>query len=138
MYNVQYMEIQYMYIHGVETCFVYVSIINMYNTCTIQCTCYHAYTMLSYTYNVVQALLQSGEIEESIPHFQQALQLLNTNLPSSRPRVMMSIISQALRQCLHVRFPRRFIGQQRCVYMYMYMLSIHVLNVQCTYTCTCI
>ena len=61
----------------------------------------------------LQALLQSGEVEESIPYFQQALRLLDTHLPSSRAGVLLDIASQALRQWLHTRFPRRFTERQR-------------------------
>ena len=97
--------------------------------------------------STIQALLQSGEVEESIPHFQQALRLLNANLPSRKPRVMMSIISQAFRQWLHVRFPRRFIGRQRWTYMYMCMYmcvycmqcegkNVHVHTMYIVATCT--
>ena len=64
----------------------------------------------------MQALLQSGEIEESIPHFQHALRLLNTRLPSRRPSVLISIMFQAIRQWLHVKFPRRFTGRHRYIY----------------------
>ena len=62
---------------------------------------------------VMQALLQCGEVEESIPHFHRALRLLNTSLPSSMPRVLIGITSQIIRQWLHVKFPRRFMGRQR-------------------------
>lgn len=64
-------------------------------------------------FDPLQALLQSGEAEESIPHFQQALRLLDTHLPSSKLGVLNDITSQALRQLLHIKFPRRFLEMQR-------------------------
>ena len=63
---------------------------------------------------IFQALLQCGEVEESIPHFLGALRLLDTTLPSGRPRALISIAGQAIRQLLHVVFPRRFLGRRRC------------------------
>lgn len=72
--------------------------------------CIHEFNLLWF---LQQALLQCGEVEESIPHFQRALRLLNAKLPNSKPRALVEITSQALRQWLHIKFPSRFIGRQR-------------------------
>ena len=66
----------------------------------------------------LQALLQSGEVEESIPHFQHALRLLRTQLPNRKLSVLISIVFQAIRQLLHVKFPRRFMGRRRYTLSY--------------------
>ena len=60
----------------------------------------------------LQALFQSGEIEESLPHFKTALRLLHTTLPEGRITSTFALGYHAFKQFLHRKFPRRFIGSK--------------------------
>ena len=57
---------------------------------------------------LLQALFQSGQVDECLPHFQAALRLLHTKLPRNMLGVVISLSYQTLRQWLHIKFPGRF------------------------------
>ncbi len=60
----------------------------------------------------MQALFQSGEIEECLPHFKTALTLLHTKLPQARLKSVLVLGYHAFKQFLHRKFPARFIGSK--------------------------
>ena len=55
-----------------------------------------------------QALFQSGDMEECLPHFRRSLQLLGSNLPHGRVGGALQLVKMAAKQLLHKYFPRRF------------------------------
>ena len=66
-------------------------------------------------YILMQAYYQSGEIDESMPHFQRALFILDTHLPRSAAGALLNLAKQAMKQLLHCKFPHRFLGSKRSV-----------------------
>ena len=85
---------------------------------TVQCTliCLNMVTLHTHILIIapifLQALFQSGEIEESLPHFKTALRLLHTRLPEGRITSTFALGYHAFKQFLHRKFPRRFIGSK--------------------------
>ena len=60
----------------------------------------------------LQALFQSGEIDESLPHFHNALRLLHTQLPTHTITSAAFLGYHAFKQLLHIKFPRRFLARK--------------------------
>ncbi|XP_071790978.1 adenylate cyclase type 10-like isoform X1 [Asterias amurensis] len=57
-----------------------------------------------------QALFKMGRLDESMPHFNQALKLLGNRQPSSRAGAHFKLLIEGVRQLFHVWFPERAIG----------------------------
>ena len=62
-----------------------------------------------------QALFQSGDVEECLPHFRRSLQLLGNNLPEGRIGGALQLVKMAARQLLHKHLPRMYLGRRRWV-----------------------
>ena len=60
----------------------------------------------------MQALFQSGEVDESLPHFHNALRLLHTRLPTHNVTSAAFLGYHAFKQLLHIKFPRRFLARK--------------------------
>ena len=59
-----------------------------------------------------QALFQSGEVDESLPHFHHALKLLHTRLPTNNISSAAFLGYYAFKQLLHIKYPRRFLARK--------------------------
>lgn len=57
------------------------------------------------------AYLSVGDFEASFGHLKAALELLGRPLPSGQAGFVLGLVGQILRQFLHRRFPRRFLGR---------------------------
>jgi class 3 adenylate cyclase len=57
------------------------------------------------------AYLSVGDFEASFGHLKAALELLGRPLPSGQAGFTLGLVGQILRQVLHRRFPRRFLGR---------------------------
>ena len=62
-----------------------------------------------------QALFQSGDVEECLPHFRRSLQLLGSNMPEGRIGGALQLVKMAARQLLHKHLPRMYLGRRRWV-----------------------
>ena len=55
-------------------------------------------------------------MEESIQHFKKGLHILGTRMPTSKIGSAFNLAYQAIKQYLHRKRPRFFLGRKRFVY----------------------
>ena len=60
-----------------------------------------------------QALFQSGEVEECLPHFRRSLQLLGSNLPEGKLGGALQLVKVATKQFLHKLFPGAYLATRQ-------------------------